>query len=173
MAFARSLVLYLCLIIVALMGGGFGPALAQEASAAASAASGLEGWRSGYSPSEAAIIDEVLAIRNSPSFADFQRAFKDKKAMERKIAGRTILVEPGAPFSGFTLMGENGFVLGSEAFASEAELTKTLLHEIYRLEHSLAKAQGVSGERAAFETRSAFEFSEKAYKDMEKIGFRR
>jgi hypothetical protein len=61
-----------------------------------------------------------------------------------------------------TLFGENGFVLGREAFVSEAELTKTLLHETYRLTTSQS-AVGVSGAVASAETNEAFSFAERAY----------
>jgi len=61
-----------------------------------------------------------------------------------------------------TLFGENGFVLGREAFASEAELTQTLLHETYRLSTSQAAA-GVSGGLATSETASAAGFAGRAY----------
>lgn len=81
---------------------------------------------------------------------------------ELRIGGRTILVDPGIPSSGFTLFGENGFAVGREAFVSDAELTKTLLHETYRLEFSRAAA-GVSGELAAAETNAAFTFADRAF----------
>ena len=57
----------------------------------------------------------------------------------------------------------NGFLLGKEAFTSEAELVKTLLHETYRLNTSLSQTAGVSAATAAMETQAAFTFAEKAY----------
>ena len=59
--------------------------------------------------------------------------------------------------------GENGFLIGREAFTSEAELSKTVLHELYRLTTSVAKTAGVTAESAAAETKAAADFAEKAY----------
>lgn len=59
------------------------------------------------------------------------------------------------------MFGENGFVLGREAFASQAELGKTVLHELHRLSTS-SSAGGVSGGLAAEETAAAFSFAERA-----------
>ena len=45
---------------------------------------------------------------------------------------------------GFTRLASGSFVIGREAFSSESELKKTLLHELYRLHHSeLAMGRGV------------------------------
>ena len=81
---------------------------------------------------------------------------------ELRLGGRTIVVEPSAPVSGMTLFGENGFVLGREAFASDAELTQTLLHETHRLTTSQAAA-GVSGALATQETKDAASFAQRAF----------
>lgn len=62
-----------------------------------------------------------------------------------------------------TLFGENGFVLGRQAFASQAELTQTLLHEIHRLVTSQAGA-GVSASLAASETTAAFSSAQRAWR---------
>jgi hypothetical protein len=60
-----------------------------------------------------------------------------------------------------TMLGENGFLIGREAFTSQAEPGKTVLHELYRLGTS-ASAGGVSGSLAASETAAAFNFAERA-----------
>ena len=68
------------------------------------------------------------------------------------------------PFSGFTSFGIVGFVIGKEAFASESELKRTLLHELYRLHHSeLAKGGGVDKHTIKAETDAAFQFAERFY----------
>lgn len=90
------------------------------------------------------------------------RAAFEAGGAELNIGGRTILVDPGAPVSGMTLFGENGFLVGREAFVTDAELTKTLLHETYRLTTSQA-ASGVSGSLATSETNAAFTFAERAF----------
>lgn len=58
------------------------------------------------------------------------------------------------------MFGENGFLLGPEAFASEHELASTLVHESYRLATSRASS-GVHGALASDETGAAFGFANK------------
>lgn len=60
-----------------------------------------------------------------------------------------------------TVVGESGFLIRPEAFKSKAELQKTVLHELYRLNTSNS-AIGVSGTLASQETKAAFDFAEKA-----------
>jgi hypothetical protein len=112
---------------------------------------------SAFSTTEAAVVEEVRAI----PIGQLRAAFEAGGA-ELNIGGRTILVDPGVPASGMTLFGENGFILGREAFTSQAELTKTLLHETFRLVTSQSAA-GVSGELASSETNAAFTFAERAF----------
>jgi len=81
---------------------------------------------------------------------------------ELKIGGRTIVVEPGLPYSGMTLQEENGFVVGRAAFASDEELTKTLLHETHRLVTTQSK-MGVTRELVREETDAAHSFADRAY----------
>ena len=60
-----------------------------------------------------------------------------------------------------TMFGDDGFFIGPEAFKSKAELQKTVLHELYRLNTSNA-ASGVSEVLASQETKAAYSFAEKA-----------
>ena len=110
-----------------------------------------------FSATEVAVINEVRGI----SLSALQTAFEAGGA-ELRIGGRIILVDPGVPASGMTLFGENGFILGREAFASMTELRKTLLHEMYRLYSSQAAA-GVSAGVAKTETSAAASFAERAF----------
>lgn len=73
--------------------------------------------------------------------------------------------EPGLPASGMTMFGENGFLIGREAFTSSGELLKTVLHELYRLNTSASSA-GVSAQLSVQETKAAFEFAERAFKEL-------
>jgi hypothetical protein len=57
-----------------------------------------------------------------------------------------------------TMFGENGFLIGNEAFSTENELQQTVLHELYRLNTSVSSG-GVSAELAAQETQAAFNFA--------------
>jgi hypothetical protein len=59
------------------------------------------------------------------------------------------------------MFGENGFLLGREAFSSQSELNQTVLHELYRLTFSQA-AEGVSGVLATQETNAAASFAARA-----------
>jgi len=73
--------------------------------------------------------------------------------MSRTIGKYNLQHQPLSSF-GFTSFGINGFVIGNEAFASASELTKTPLHELYRLHHSeLAKGRGVDKHTIRAETR--------------------
>ena len=55
--------------------------------------------------------------------------------------------------------------MGPEAFTSEEEVAKTVLHETFRLETSQA-ANGVSGELATAETEAAQEFADETYQSL-------
>lgn len=91
---------------------------------------------------------------------------------EAHRSGRPISVRIGKyriqyealPFSGFTSFAPDGFIIGKQAFASEAEFKKTLLHELYRLHHSeLARGRGVDKHTIRAETDAAFQFAERFY----------
>jgi hypothetical protein len=111
----------------------------------------------GFSRTEREVIAEVRAI----CLGTLREAFEAGGA-QLELAGRTIIVEPAMPASGMTLFGENGFVLGREAFASTEELTKTLLHELYRLGVSQSSG-GLGQQLASLETQATFCFAERAW----------
>jgi len=115
------------------------------------------------SAAERGIVKEADAILGAAEFETLRAAQKSGTFAEVTIGGRKIIYEPGLPSSGFTLMGENGFVLGNEAFKSSSELGKTLLHELHRLKNSAIPESGLSaGGQAASETNNAYQFAEKA-----------
>jgi hypothetical protein len=60
-----------------------------------------------------------------------------------------------------TMFGENGFIIGREAFSSPGEFARTILHELYRLSYS-ASAGGVTASVATQETAAAASFAERA-----------
>jgi LysM repeat protein len=136
------------------------PITAGETSGAAAAA---DAALTGFSAVEQGIIVEVRAMMKASEMAKLREAFAAGKDVIVKIGGRTIQYEPGLNASGMTMFGENGFLLGKQAFTSEAELIKTLLHETYRLNTSISQTAGVSAATAAMETQAAFNFAEKAY----------
>jgi hypothetical protein len=118
----------------------------------------------GFTTPELTIIKETKTILNSRKLAQLRAAFKGGKSVTVKITGRTIQYEPKLPASGMTIFGENGFLLGPQAFKSEAELTKTLLHELHRLATSTVKTTGATGAGVAKETAAAAGFAERAFK---------
>lgn len=111
---------------------------------------------------EQAVIQEVRTILLSRGLVELRAAHAAGKMAAVRIAGRTIQYETHYPFAGMTLFGENGFLLGPQAFRSEAELVKTLLHETYRLSTSTVRSTGTDGLTAARETAAAFEFATRA-----------
>lgn len=64
-----------------------------------------------------------------------------------------------------TMFGEDGFLIGREAFASPGELDRTVLHELHRLTTSQSSA-GITGGLATNETQAAFDFANRAYKAL-------
>ncbi|GLW72105.1 type IV secretion protein Rhs [Kitasatospora phosalacinea] len=116
----------------------------------------------GLTPAEQQISQQAQSIYRSPEFATLRGAHAAGEYAQISVNGVTVVYEPGLPSSGFTLFGEHGFAMGPEAFSSEAETGKTVLHEMHRLSTSQA-ASGVSAELASGETQSAFDFANKAY----------
>jgi RHS repeat-associated protein len=114
----------------------------------------------GFTAREIAIIVEAEGILSSAELATLRAAYAAGRSASVTIGGRTILYEPGLSASGMTMFGENGFILGREAFAVRGELARTLFHELYRLSHS-ASAGGVSAALAAEETAAAAAFAER------------
>jgi hypothetical protein len=117
---------------------------------------------SGFSDTEWAVINEARSILESPDMARIRAAHESGQSITVVIKGRIIQYEPDLPASGMTMFGENGFLIGREAFASKAELSKTVLHELHRLATSQS-AGGVSGILATEETAAAATFAERAF----------
>jgi hypothetical protein len=108
---------------------------------------------------DADIISEVRQIYHSPLMAQIREAHKHGISATVKIGSRTIQYEP-YNFSGMTAF-PDGFVIGKEAFASEAEFKKTLLHETYRLCRSEIGHGGEAHKtNITAETNAAFQFAE-------------
>jgi hypothetical protein len=118
---------------------------------------------SGFTKMESTIIKEAQTILSSAEIATIRAAHSAGETAVVRVGGRLIQYEP-VPISGMTMFGENGFVIGKQAFASEQELAKTVLHELYRLSHSVMAKEGgaISQATAAAETQAAFEFAERA-----------
>jgi hypothetical protein len=120
--------------------------------------------RTAFSKVERRVMVEVSRMLRSPELQKIRVAHLNKVPVTIKIGNRTLQYEPGLPASGMTMFGENGFLIGREAFASEEEFRKTLLHETYRLTTSeVGRGMGASQEAVAQETQAAFSFAGRAY----------
>lgn len=117
--------------------------------------------RSGFSDAENRIIDEADEILGSEQMEAIRRAHASGEPVTVDVGGRTIQYEPDLPASGMTMFGEDGFVVGREAFARPGELESTVLHELHRL-HTSQSSSGLSGELASDETEAAFDFARRA-----------
>ncbi|MDB4956215.1 MAG: repeat-associated core domain protein, partial [Myxococcales bacterium] len=118
-----------------------------------------------FTPVERSVITEAQAILKASVFEKIRLAHTTGESVVIEVDGVTIQYEPGLPASGMTMFGENGFLVGPDAFTSPSELTKTVLHELHRLRTS-ASSEGVSGDLATQETKSAFDFAEKASREI-------
>ncbi len=113
------------------------------------------------STAEWGVVGEARSILAAPEFAQLQAAYEAGDSVVVNIGGRLIQYEPGLPASGMTMFGENGFIMGQEAFVSTDEAAQTVLHELYRLTFTESSA-GVLGQLATQETNAAFNFAAKA-----------
>jgi hypothetical protein len=124
----------------------------------------------GFTAEEAGIMAEANGILSSDAFAAITEAHAAGESTVVEIGGRLIQYEPGLPASGMTMFGENGFLIGNEAFATEGELAKTVLHELFRLGTSTVPEAGVTGATAASETQATAAFAERAFEFLKGLG---
>jgi hypothetical protein len=117
----------------------------------------------GFSSVEAGVIGEAESILTSAEMGQITTAAESGESIAVDIGGRAIQYEPGMPASGLTNFEGNGFVLGREAFSSEGELAKTVLHELYRLATSGVPEAGADAATVASETQAAAAFADRAY----------
>jgi hypothetical protein len=119
----------------------------------------------GFSDVEVGIINEADGILSSSQMNTIRQAYENGESVTVVINGRTIQYEPDLPASGMTMFGEDGFLIGREAFSNPGELDRTVLHELHRLTTSQS-ASGVSGSLATNETQAAFDFANQAFEAM-------
>ena len=120
---------------------------------------------SAFSQTEPGIIGEARVIMSSSGMQTIQDAHIAGRGVTVEVSGRVIQYEPNLPASGMTMFGNNGFLIGPEAFATNSELGKTVLHELYRLGTSRS-AGGVSAELVTQETRATAQFVERAFEEL-------
>ena len=110
---------------------------------------------------DTAIIAEVRVLYRSPLMQQIRDAHRAANPTLIRIGKYSIQYEPHA-FSGMTAF-PHGFVVGKEAFASEDEFKKTLLHEVYRLSHSEIGRGGDAHQTSIrAESDAAFQFAERS-----------
>ena len=119
----------------------------------------------GFSEVESKTIYEAKDILTSPEFKKIRTAHEMGESVTVNINGRTIQYEPGLNSSGMTLFGEDGFLIGNEAFQSSDEITQTVLHELHRL-NTTQSATGINGNLVTNETQAAFNFAQKALEQL-------
>lgn len=118
---------------------------------------------SGFSQAELGVIREAQSIATSPRMVDLAAAHGAGEPMMVNTGGRLIQYEPSLPGSGISMFGENGFVVGPQAFSSSLEHNQTVLHELHRLNFR-DSAGGVSADLATRETKAAEDFAARAAK---------
>lgn len=124
----------------------------------------------GFTAQEAGIMAEANGILGSEGFAEIVAAHEAGESVTVEIAGRLIQYEPGMPASGLTNFEANGFLVGREAFATEGELAKTVLHELFRLGTSTVPESGASSGVISSETQAAAAFAERAFEFLKGLG---
>ncbi|QDV26400.1 RHS repeat-associated core domain-containing protein [Aureliella helgolandensis] len=119
----------------------------------------------GFNKAESETIREAKGILSSEQMAAIREAHERGESVTVVIDGRTVQYEPGLPASGMTMFGEDGFLIGREAFSTPGELEKTVLHELHRLNTSESSG-GVSGALATNETKAAADFADRGAEEL-------
>jgi len=120
------------------------------------AAAGSIGIRGGR------IMNEARKILSSPQMETLRQASVSGEEAVVQIGSRSLSYVPSLPGSAMTSAGR-GFHLGPQAFSSQSELSKTVLHELHRLGNSASVGSGASSSAAAAETQAAAAFADKAH----------
>jgi hypothetical protein len=113
------------------------------------------------------VMLQAAKILRSSGMQELRAAAAEGVSATASIAGRVVTYDP-APISGMTNFAENTFHLGANAFKSEAELAKTVLHELYRL--AAGAGGSATGAAATAQTSAAAGFAEKAYRAGHALG---
>lgn len=116
---------------------------------------------------ETLIANRASKILENKDFKAGIEGMKSGTNSETTINGVKVVFQSDGPFSGFTLFGEQGFVIGKEALKSSTEISKTVLHETFRISTSAAKSGGsVSQKLLTKETNAAATFADRAFKAL-------
>jgi hypothetical protein len=118
---------------------------------------------------DASVLDDVRAIFRSPLLKSIRAAFAKNIETKVQIGRYYIQYEPGIPAGRFSAMTDyqgNGFTMARDAFKSEDEFKKTLLHEVYRLRTSAKGPVEAGHKEQRVETDAAFRFAERFYQQL-------
>jgi hypothetical protein len=118
---------------------------------------------------DGSILDDVRTIFRSPLLKSIRQAFASNVEAKVRIGRYYIQYEPGIPpgkFSAITDFEGNGFTVARDAFKSEGEFRKTLLHEVYRLRTSAKEPVEAGHKQQRIETDAAFRFAERYYSQL-------
>jgi hypothetical protein len=114
---------------------------------------------------ESMTVSEAQSVLSSEEFAQIRAAYLAGRGTVVQIGGRTIQYEPDFPlnYPAMTDFKGNGFALGPGAFTTPLETEKTVLHELYRLNTTIAGVPGaeISGESALVEGKAVHDFVER------------
>jgi hypothetical protein len=113
---------------------------------------------------EGITVREAQSILSSEEFAQLRAAYLAGEERAVTIGGRLIEYDPTWPpgYYGSANYAGNGFTLGPSAFSNPTETQATVLHEVFRLNTTVAGVATVhGGESAAIETQAAAEFVKK------------
>jgi hypothetical protein len=115
---------------------------------------------------DAMIFTEARTIFRSPLLEGIRESFAKNIEMKVRIGAYYVQYEPGIPTGTFSAMTDfegNGFTMARDAFKSEDEFKKTILHEVYRLRTSARAPVEAGHEKQRVETDAAFHFAERYY----------
>lgn len=115
---------------------------------------------------DGSILGDVRAIFRSPLIKSIRQAFAKNIEVKVTIGKYYVQYEPAIPAgmcSAMTDFAGNGFTMARDAFKTEDEFKKTLLHEVYRLRTSAQAPVEAGHERQRIETDAAFQFAERYY----------
>jgi len=114
---------------------------------------------------ESMTVSEARSMLSSEEFAQIRAAYSAGRGTVAQIGGRIIQYEPDLPpsYPAVTDFKGNGFALGPGAFTTPLETEKTVLHELYRLNTTMAGVPGAenSGESALVEGKAVRDFVER------------
>jgi hypothetical protein len=113
-------------------------------------------------------VREARSVLASEEFAQIRAAYLAGQGTVVRIGGRTIQYEPAMPpnYPAMTDFQGNGFAMGPGAFTTPLETEKTVLHELYRLNTTMAGVPGAenSAASALVEGKAAGDFVDRIIK---------